>query len=257
MPGAIIAFDQSRPGPSTSYGSPGVARNDLWLSWLITCRCTTSGNTSFAWEFLDVPPGSASTLSGAATVNATFTPDLPGSYRVQLTTNGGGPGNVQILIAAVRYDDTGALVLRGWCLPALGEVPPEDNFGGQTRGWAAAMEFIFADLRSALAGVGGLRATQTASGPVTADADAMVFVDLTGGTVPVTPPGLAAGVTWGVKDWKGAASSTHTITIANASGVIEDPNNPGVYNTNPIVIETPSMSAVWWSPDGVTYTLIG
>ena len=61
MPGAIIAFDQARPsGPS--FGSPGVARNDLWESRLITARCTTGLNLSFAWQFLDIPQGSAAVL---------------------------------------------------------------------------------------------------------------------------------------------------------------------------------------------------
>jgi hypothetical protein len=147
MPGAIIAFDQLRP-TSPSYGQPGVARNDLWLSWQVTCRCTTAGNTSFEWEFLDLPPGSAASLASASTANATFTPDLPGSYRVQLTTNGGGPGNVQILIAAAAYDDTGALVNRGWRIPAFGEALSENNFNNNPRGWSPAMEYIFNDLLS-------------------------------------------------------------------------------------------------------------
>ena len=151
MPGAIIEFDQYRPATEEdeldiSYGSPGVARNDLWEGRQINCVSTVSGNTSWSWSFLDIPPGSAVTLTGASTSTAAFTPDLPGSYRVQLITNGGGPGNVQNLIAAVRYDITGVLVQRGWCIPALGEVPPEDNFSGQTRGWDAALRFIFADL---------------------------------------------------------------------------------------------------------------
>ena len=162
MPGAIIAIDQVQSGPT--YGSPGVARNDIWQSTLVTVRCTTSGNTSFEWELLDVPPGSATTLSGASSINATFNPDLPGSYRVQLTTNGGGPGNVQILIIGVRYDHTGMLLNRGWCIPALGEVPPEDNFSGNPRGWDAALRFIFADILAFIVAGGGGGSSVTGSG---------------------------------------------------------------------------------------------
>jgi hypothetical protein len=80
-------------------------------------------------------------------INARFTPDLPGSYRVQLTTNGGGPGNIQILIAAVTFDNVGVLTQRGWRIPAFGEISTEDNFLGQLRGWDEALRFIFADLR--------------------------------------------------------------------------------------------------------------
>lgn len=164
MAGAIIAFDQTRPGiqplpgprrrrrpprppgpPIVSYGSPGIARDDLWLNRAVICRSTEPDNISFLWEFLDVPPGSAAQLVDATTATASFTPDLPGSYRVQLTTNGGGPGNVQVLIAAVMID-SGHLLNRGWRVPAFGEVGPEANFEGQLRGWAAVWERIFADL---------------------------------------------------------------------------------------------------------------
>jgi hypothetical protein len=154
LPGSVIALDQSRPS-GTSFGSPGVARNDLWENRLITCRSTLSGNTSQLWTFIDIPPGSAAILSGASTANATYTPDLPGSYRIQLVTNGGGPGNVQVLIAGVRYDVTGTSVNRGWRVPALGEVKGEDNFSGQTRGWSESIEFILADLLSVIASLGG------------------------------------------------------------------------------------------------------
>src|ERR1039458_9323271 len=131
MSGASIEFDQVQG--SMMYGTPGVARNDLWESTAIACRAINPGgppNTSWAWTLLFVPPGSAAAVSGGTTAAASFTPDLPGSYLMQLITDGGGPGNVQVLVAAVRYNDVGGLVQRGWCLPALGEVAGQDNFGG-------------------------------------------------------------------------------------------------------------------------------
>ncbi len=145
MPGASIAFDQVRPS-GTSYGSPDRARNDLWAGRAITCRSTLANNTLHEWTLLDAPAGSGASLANALTPTATFTPDVPGSYRIRLVTNGGGPGNVQILIAAVRYDSTGVLVQRGWRLPALGEGPGENNFGGQLRSWSEAFDFVFSDL---------------------------------------------------------------------------------------------------------------
>lgn len=150
MPGAIIAFDQARPGPTTSTGSPGVARNDLWVGWLVTGRITTSGNTSPEWTLLDKPPGSTVTLAGATSLSCTFTPDLPGSYRIQLQVNGGGAGNVQILIAACTFDVAGHLTLRGWRIPALSELPTENNFSGQTRGWDEAVRQIFTEMQTTL-----------------------------------------------------------------------------------------------------------
>ncbi len=40
---------------------------------------------TFSWEFDSRPAGSGATLSGAATANPTFTPDVPGNYVIRLT----------------------------------------------------------------------------------------------------------------------------------------------------------------------------
>lgn len=105
--------------------------------------------------------------------------------------------------------------------------------------------------------IGGLTSVQTTAIDATVNVGAMCWTDVTSGTKNITPPTLAAGVTWGVKDWKALADAGHAISIANAAHVIEDPNSPGTYTTDPILIETPSMVAIWQSPDGVTYGLIG
>lgn len=149
MPGALIVIDQDRPS-GTSFGSPGVARNDLWLSRTIRPRCGTSGNTSFLWSLLAVPPTSTVTLNGSATATPDFDPDVAGNYRLQLVTNGGGPGNIQILVCSVRFDSAGTLLNRGWAPPAFGETSAEDNFSGNTRGYAPAFEFIFNDILSVI-----------------------------------------------------------------------------------------------------------
>lgn len=153
MPGAIIAIDQDRPGPTVSTGTAGVARKDLWVGQVVNPRNTTTGNTNPQWTLLDKPFGSAATLSGATTNTCSFTPDLPGSYRLQLVVNGGGPGNSHIIIAACTYDVAGVLVERGWRLPALYEGPNENNFGGQTRGWDEAWQVIKTDLLAVLTAV--------------------------------------------------------------------------------------------------------
>ena len=150
MPGAIIAIDQDRPGPTTSVGSDGVARKDLWQSRIIRPRSTVSGNSSQQWTLLDRPAGSTASLSNATSTSCFFTPDLPGSYRIQLVTNGGGAGNVQILVAAVTFDVDGVLIWNGWRVPAFGEKVPENNFSGQTRGWAEAIEKVITDIASFL-----------------------------------------------------------------------------------------------------------
>jgi len=149
MPGALIVIDQDRPS-GTSFGSPGLARNDLWLSRIVRPRCGISGNTSFLWSLLAIPPTSTVTLNNPTTATPDFDPDVSGNYRLQLVTNGGGPGNVQILVCSVRHDVNGVLASRGWALPAFGETSAEDNFGGQTRGYAQAFEFILTDILNIL-----------------------------------------------------------------------------------------------------------
>lgn len=151
MAGAIIVIDQ--PG-GAGAGSPGVARNDLWQNKQINLSCATA-NGKYQWDLLDVPPGSGASLVGEGTSTPNFLPDLIGTYRIQLITNGGGPGNVQILIVRVRYGQTGVLQNRGWAPPAVGEQAPEANYDGNTRGWAEQIEFILADIRTTLVGPAG------------------------------------------------------------------------------------------------------
>lgn len=136
MPGAVIVADQARPGETISHGSPGVARNDLWVGWSVQLLDGAGGNNTYEWSFLTLPPGSAAALSGADgqgvshEASPTFIPDYPGTYRVRFQTNGGGPGNLQIRVFRVRYDDNGDLIDDGWILPAHGEMAGESNYPG-------------------------------------------------------------------------------------------------------------------------------
>lgn len=162
MGGAIIVIDQPTGAGS---GTPGVARQDLWQSQQVNLSVGIGGNTAFQWDLLDIPPGSASSLTGPTTATPHFTPDLIGTYRIQLITNGGGTGNVQILVARVRFTSVGALASRGWAPPAFGERNGESNYGGNIRGWAQELEFILADiLGNAFSGGGGTSETVYAYG---------------------------------------------------------------------------------------------
>lgn len=144
MPGAVIVADQPSGAGS---GVPGTARKDLWLSQQINLSVATSGNNTYEWALLDIPPGSAVELSSTTDMAVDFTPDVAGTYRVRLVTNGGGAGNIQILVLRVRFSNTGALVNRGWALPALGESgTSENNYAGNTRGYDEVFEFILNDL---------------------------------------------------------------------------------------------------------------
>jgi hypothetical protein len=149
MPGAVIAIDQDRPD-GTSFGSPGVARQDLWKNHTVRPRCATTGNNSILWSLEDVPPGSSAAITPGTETETTcdFNPDTLDTISLKLTTNGGGPGNVQILSCAVTYDEDGNLQSRGWRIPALGEQGAQSNFDGQTRGWDPALRKIITDIRT-------------------------------------------------------------------------------------------------------------
>lgn len=144
MSGAVIVIDQLS---GAGAGTPGVARDDLWLMQEVTLRCGTSGNSSYLWSLLSVPAGSAATLDAPEQHTCRFVPDLVGTYRVRLITNGGGPGNIQVLVIRVRFDSAGEVVRRGWAYPAVGETVGENNFEGNDRSWAKAIEDIFEDIR--------------------------------------------------------------------------------------------------------------
>ena len=147
MPGAVIVANQTG---GAGAGTPGVAREDLWQDVAVELLVGTGGNSTYFWELTDVPPGSAATLTSEDDAVSGFLPDLTGTYRVRLTTNGGGPGNVQVLVFRVRFDNAGDLVDRGWALPAFRETAAESNYGGNTRGYAQVLESIFADIAASL-----------------------------------------------------------------------------------------------------------
>ena len=174
--GASIVFNQVQNSTAT-YGTPGIAREDLWLvggtTGAIFCQSANTAG-SYVWSFLDRPAGSAASFVNADEQTGHFAPDVAGSYRVQLVLDGGGPGSVQVLIAAVRYSSTGTLLNRGWRLPSVGELLGEDNFiiGGtpNARGWNEAFGFIFADLlANAFGGGGGSTPPQTITATGTLD----------------------------------------------------------------------------------------
>ena len=84
MATALISIDQAAPNPSPT-GTPGRARDDLLLGVPVALR--NSDNTDvnrWRWTLKDRPLGSTVVLSSVISSQVTFTPDIPGSYRVQV-----------------------------------------------------------------------------------------------------------------------------------------------------------------------------
>lgn len=126
-----MRIDQIRPS-GTSTGTAGKARNDLWQNRQINL-VATSGGAAYQWLMKSQPKGSTAALAGATTATANFTPDLPGTYRVELLTDTGT--STQIKVARVRFDLNGALLVDGLVLPAPGELDGEADYGTNARGW--------------------------------------------------------------------------------------------------------------------------
>lgn len=128
-------------------GTPGEARNDLWEGQPVELVASSGVGTTWLWEFLDKPPSSSATISDETTALATYTPDVVGTYRVRLVEDN---TNISVKVLRVRYDSSGVLKDRGWCLPALNEGEDEGvdeaNYGSNTRGWDEPWQVIKDDL---------------------------------------------------------------------------------------------------------------
>lgn len=145
---ALTILDQGGPGPAGRAFAGTVAGG------LVTV--TNDNNTdvlSWAITLLDVPPDSALVPGVLATADsgtptASFTPDVVGSFRVMLDVyeatgltgirnrdirNFGIP-NARGIIVPPYQKLPDPLPVTGSGQP--GEKPDEQNYGGQTRGWA-------------------------------------------------------------------------------------------------------------------------
>jgi hypothetical protein len=143
MVAALIVFDQGGPG------TPGQALEGTTSVLVTVTNDDDTDVTSWSIDLLDVPSDSAlvpGNLGAAATgtPSASFTPDVPGAYRVGLTVSDGVDSNIDIRNFGVR-NSRGIIVppyqklpdplpLTGTGTPV--DKPDELNFGGVSRGWA-------------------------------------------------------------------------------------------------------------------------
>jgi hypothetical protein len=165
-------------------------------------------SSSYLWEFLDIPPGSAATITDSTLQTCSFTPDVVGSYRVRLKTNGGLIlSDIQVKIAAITLDFNGATTHRGWRYPAKGELPDEANFNGTNdRGWDPALTEIFEDVRTnGFSGGGGF----TAGGDLSGSSSNQTVVGLQTKAVAATAPTDGQVLTYnnGLSQWEPATPS--------------------------------------------------
>lgn len=130
-------------GSSSGAGTAGQGRNSLVIGETVTLSDTEASNVgaSYVWAFEDIPIGSSTALTGAATSTPTFNPDVSGSYRI-LCTVGGTASSVEVL--AVPLPFTGARI------PSFEEGIEYDG-SGNAKGWHAALDAFMRSVDSGLA----------------------------------------------------------------------------------------------------------
>ena len=101
------ALSQANQAPIANAGSPQTGEQ----SYVITLNGSASYDPDgdplrFAWSFLSKPNNSIATLSNPNIVNPQFTPDIPGTYILQLTVNDGFtdsiPSTVTVTVIPLR-----------------------------------------------------------------------------------------------------------------------------------------------------------
>lgn len=154
MATAQIRIDQAaNPVPT---GVAGRSRDDIVLSSAVVLQNTdNTGVTQWRWRLVSRPRSSTATLSNPNAAAPSFTPDVEGTYLVELLINEGRTaGERHRLIAAIRQDINGVMCRipsaretneANWL---VGGVPNED-------GWAPDMDQLLEALGSG-GGGGGL-----------------------------------------------------------------------------------------------------
>lgn len=104
-----------------------------------------TGILGHTWTLVDRPIGSSAALSALDGPTTTLTPDVPGSYLVQLETfTDAGKliaDGADRQVIGVRFDEP-----YPWLVPAAGET----NQQSTTRGWAGSREEAIRDLHGAM-----------------------------------------------------------------------------------------------------------
>ena len=126
-------------------GTLDVARTDLRVGGQIHFVGDPVGNSSPSWTIQSWPAGSArGTPANSTTFDATYTPDVPGEYKIQFLVNDGIAGNAKTLVFCCTRDVNGLIYDNGLRAPAFGETIGDDNTSGNDRSYAKPYEATLA-----------------------------------------------------------------------------------------------------------------
>jgi hypothetical protein len=133
----IVANQAGKPA-----GQSSVSRRDLDLAVpVFLSNASDDGVRSHRWRMVDRPSGSTAVITNKASAVSQFTPDVAGSYLVELQVDDADEGQVDRRVFAVLTDFGGATT-RPLRIPAAGEDAEANwlyDFGvtltPNTRGW--------------------------------------------------------------------------------------------------------------------------
>ena len=103
------------------------------------------------------------------------------------------------------------------------------------------------DLTGNGAGGGLFLTQQVVTNGQTVAVGSMAWIDTTAGSVTFNAPTFAAAVLFGACDAKkgGSWSVANSAQLANPNANIEDPGHPGVYTSNPILLQAGDDCVAW------------
>jgi hypothetical protein len=185
---------------------------------------TTPVAPVYAWQLVDRPDGSAAVLSSLSGSSTSITPDETDSYAVRLIVNGRGGPFTKKVVAAVRYDSTGVVLLREWRIPSAGEEPGiadfyDETLEQQSREPLQSLSFIIHDLHQNLGGPGGLHALTHSKGNVD-EIEVNNLASASNDTSLVLRPDGAGGVAWAT-DASAPVTSTYD-KVTRVGGLISE-----------------------------------
>lgn len=199
MAAAQIVIDQT----GAPAGSPALSRSDLVLS--VPVVLTNGDNTSvrvWRWALVASPPGSTAALTSTVGATTSFTPDIEGSYLIELQVNEGRSGERNRVIAAVLNAD-------GLRFPVSGEGT-EFNENGNTQGYGPDLDEILRDATSGGGGVSITDGTTLVAGATTISLDPAFFEVANGG---------------------GGIGQATLVSVDGLPGVLSDPQTPDAHET--------------------------